>query len=179
MKGIIYKTAGGIAIIGANPVVLGQIKTIFMQENPKNTAEDAEQAAYIVIAEKDIPRILPADKQVLWAKGLMQLKKYLTYPLPEYKIVDASELPVDRIFRNAWGYDLKEDIAKSRELKKDMLRRDRTPLLADLDVEFTRAQEIGADTTDIIARKQVLRDVTDLCDSAKTINDLKKIACPV
>ncbi len=179
MKGIIYKTAGGIAVIGANPKVLNQIKAIFLQENPKNTAEDAEQAAYIVIAEKDIPRILPPDKQELWAKGKMPLKKYLTYPLPEYKIVDASEMPADRIFRNAWGYDLKEDLVKSREIKKDMLRRDRVPLLADLDVEFTRAQETGADTTDIIARKQILRDVTDLCDGAATIDELKKIACPV
>ena len=37
----------------------------------------------------------------------------------EYKIVDESELPKDRQFRNAWGYDLKEDLAKSKEIWKD------------------------------------------------------------
>lgn len=179
MKGIIYKTDNGIVTIGADIPTLNRLKAIFAQSNPDVSAEDIEQLAMTVIAEKDIPRILPADKQELWAKGKMPLKKYLTYPLPEYRIADASEWPADRIFRDAWDYDLKEDLVKSREIKKDMLRADRAPLLVDMDVEFVRAQETGADTADIVARKQVLRDVTDLCDGAKSIDDLKKIACPV
>ena len=179
MKGIIYKTDAGVVTIGAHIPLLNKLKAIFLQENPGMNPEDIEQLAMTVIAEKDIPRILPPDKYELWRTKQMSLSEYLTYPLPEYRIADASEWPADKVFRGAWNFDLKEDVVKAREIKKDMLRRDRTPIMAGLDVEFTRAMETGADTTNIVARKQVLRDITDLCDGAKTIDDLKKIACPV
>lgn len=34
----------------------------------------------------------------------------------EYKIIDESELPQDRKYRNAWNYDLKIDAAKKTEI---------------------------------------------------------------
>jgi len=52
---------------------------------------------------------------------------------------------------------------KAREIKKDMIRAERNPKLAALDVEFMRAVESGdteAQTT-IAAQKQALRDATD------------------
>ncbi len=50
------------------------------------------------------------------------------------------------------------DMAKAREIHKTKIRDARTPLLAALDVEFQKAQETSASTTDIVAKKQALRD---------------------
>ena len=49
-------------------------------------------------------------------------------------------------------------MAKAREVHKDNIRTARTPKLQELDVEFQRALESGASTTDIVAKKQALRD---------------------
>ena len=50
------------------------------------------------------------------------------------------------------------DMAKARELHKDKIRLARKPLLEALDVEFQKALETGASTTDIVAKKKALRD---------------------
>ena len=50
------------------------------------------------------------------------------------------------------------DMAKAREIHKNKIREARTPLLEALDVEFQKAQETGASTTDIVTKKQALRD---------------------
>ncbi len=50
------------------------------------------------------------------------------------------------------------DMAKARELHKDKIRLARKPLLEALDVEFQKALETGASTTDIVAKKNALRD---------------------
>lgn len=95
----------------------------------------------------------------------------------EYKIVDSSELPEDRTFRNAWGYDLKENIPKSKEIWKDKLRADRKPLLENLDVEYQKADEAGdsARKAEVAAQKQILRDITNLVDGCTTIEEIKSI----
>lgn len=72
---------------------------------------------------------------------------------------------------------IKIDIAKAREMTKERLRAERAPLLAALDVRFQRANEDGADTSQIVAEKRRLRDVTKLVDSASTPEDLKAINC--
>ena len=53
---------------------------------------------------------------------------------------------------------IKIDMAKAKEIHKANIREARTPKLAELDVEFQRALETSADTTAIVAKKQVLRD---------------------
>ena len=53
---------------------------------------------------------------------------------------------------------IKIDMAKARELHKTKIREARKPLLEALDVEFQKALETGASTTDIVAKKQALRD---------------------
>ena len=58
------------------------------------------------------------------------------------------------------------DMAKAREIHKTNIRTARTPKLADLDIEFQKAQETSASTTDIVAKKQALRDAP--ADSAIT-----------
>ena len=50
------------------------------------------------------------------------------------------------------------DMAKAREIHKAKIREARTPKLAELDIEFRKALETGASTTDIVAKKQALRD---------------------
>ena len=58
------------------------------------------------------------------------------------------------------------NMAKAREIHKDNIRIAREPLLAALDIEFQKALETGATTTDIVAKKQALRDAP--ADSAIT-----------
>ena len=50
------------------------------------------------------------------------------------------------------------DMAKAREIHKTNIRLARAPKLAELDIEFQKALETGASTTDIVAKKQALRD---------------------
>tara|TARA_Y100000401_G_scaffold3138_1_gene2225 strand:- start:144 stop:404 length:261 start_codon:yes stop_codon:yes gene_type:complete len=50
------------------------------------------------------------------------------------------------------------DMAKAREIHKTKIREARAPKLAELDIEFQKALETGASTTDIVAKKQALRD---------------------
>ena len=55
------------------------------------------------------------------------------------------------------------------------IRQARTPKLAELDIEFQKAQETGASTTDIVAKKQALRDAPadSAIASASDTNALK------
>jgi len=50
------------------------------------------------------------------------------------------------------------DMAKAKEIHKEKIRFARKPLLEALDIEFQKALETGASTTDIVAKKQALRD---------------------
>ena len=67
------------------------------------------------------------------------------------------------------------DMAKAKEIHKEKIRGARTPKLAELDVEFQKAQETGASTTDIVAKKQALRDApaASPIESATTTDELK------
>ena len=78
-----------------------------------------------------------------------------------YEIVEDSVIPTDRSFRNAWKQNSKTietDMTKAKEIHKDKIRIARTPKLAELDVEFQKALETSSSTTDIVAKKQLLRD---------------------
>ena len=50
------------------------------------------------------------------------------------------------------------DMSKAREIHKNNIRAARTPKLQELDIEFQKALETSASTTDIVAKKQALRD---------------------
>lgn len=67
------------------------------------------------------------------------------------------------------------NLDKAKEITKERLRKEREPLLAAQDVAFQRALESGADTTLIVAEKQRLRDVTNLVDTATTLDELKAL----
>lgn len=68
------------------------------------------------------------------------------------------------------------NIDKAKEVRKNQLRGERAPLLVDLDVQFQRAMETGADTSAIVAEKQRLRDITEQCDRATTVDELKAVS---
>jgi hypothetical protein len=69
---------------------------------------------------------------------------------------------------------IKIDIAKAKDITKNRLRAERKPLLEALDIEFIKAQEIGADTSAIVAEKQRLRDITQQVDTMSTVEELKQ-----
>lgn len=71
------------------------------------------------------------------------------------------------------------NMTKAREIKKDMIRAERAPLLAALDVEYMRAVETG-DTVkqaEVAAKKQALRDATKdpAIATAQTPDQLKAV----
>ena len=50
------------------------------------------------------------------------------------------------------------DMSKARDIHKNNIREARKDKLAALDIEFQKAQETSADTSEIVAKKQALRD---------------------
>ena len=74
---------------------------------------------------------------------------------------------------------IKVNMTKAVEIKKDMIRAERAPIMADLDIAFIRAVEAGdkvAQST-IAEQKQALRDATKdpAIAAAKTPEELKAI----
>jgi uncharacterized protein YdaT len=69
------------------------------------------------------------------------------------------------------------DINKAKDITKDRLRAERTPLLEDQDVAFQRALENSSDTSAIVAEKQRLRDITKQVDTATTLDELRGLSC--
>jgi hypothetical protein len=67
------------------------------------------------------------------------------------------------------------NLDKAKNITKERLRQERTPLLQKQDVAFQRALEEGVDTAAIVAEKQRLRDITNLADQAATLDELKSL----
>ena len=70
------------------------------------------------------------------------------------------------------------NINKAKDITKDKLREERKLLLESLDVQFQRALETGADTSDIVAKKQALRDAPATVDNMTTVEELKAATLP-
>ena len=67
------------------------------------------------------------------------------------------------------------NLDKAKVITKERLRIERKPLLEAQDILYMKAQESGADTTDIVTEKNRLRDITKLADTATTTDELKLI----
>jgi hypothetical protein len=67
------------------------------------------------------------------------------------------------------------DFEKAKDITKNRLRLERTELLQAQDVAFQRALEDGSSTTEIVAEKQRLRDITKVVDTLTTVEELKEI----
>lgn len=70
------------------------------------------------------------------------------------------------------------NIDKAKDITKDRLREERKPKLEALDLQFMRAQEASADTTDIVNKKQQLRDAPAQVDTMTTVEELKAASLP-
>ena len=70
------------------------------------------------------------------------------------------------------------DIPKAREIHKSELRIERKEKLEALDILFMKAQEAGEDTSDIVAKKQLLRDVTKEVDNKDTTETIRAVKLP-
>lgn len=71
------------------------------------------------------------------------------------------------------------NMTKAKDIKKDMIRAERAPLLESLDVQFMRAVESGDTEAQaaISAKKQALRDATadPAIEAASTPEELKAV----
>jgi hypothetical protein len=95
-------------------------------------------------------------------------------------IVDTESLPKFDEFFDAWELDdttVSVNFTKAQAITKTRLRNERTPLLAAQDILFQRALETNADTTTIVAEKNRLRDITNLVDTASTLDELQRLTC--
>jgi hypothetical protein len=67
------------------------------------------------------------------------------------------------------------NLDKARQIHLDRMRSARKPKLEELDLAYMRAQEAGSNTSEIVAAKQALRDVTKdpAVTAAQSPEDLK------
>lgn len=94
------------------------------------------------------------------------------------------EVPAERTFREAWEATEESTIIVNMDTAKDIwrdkIRAAREPELAKLDTAFMKALETGADTTQIVADKQALRDAPAHADiDAATTPDELKLVQPI
>lgn len=69
------------------------------------------------------------------------------------------------------------DIQRAKDITKDRLRAERTPLLQALDVEVMKNITDATKLAEIEAEKQRLRDITTVVDTLETVEELKVIKC--
>lgn len=101
-------------------------------------------------------------------------------------VLDETEIPTDRTFRNAWIYQnnkIEPDLDQSKEIKKAQLRLERKPLLEALDAAFMKALEDqdSEAIAQIKTKKQRLRDITKepALLNAQTPEEIKQVTIPV
>ena len=85
-----------------------------------------------------------------------------------YDAVDYT-VPAERTFRGAWEANadagvISVDMSAAKDIWRDKIRQARTEPLIALDTAYMKALETGADTTQIIADKQALRDAPNHAD---------------
>jgi len=116
-------------------------------------------AKYAQAAEHDVDAVVSAEIAAWTPEDQASVVSWRAVP--------DEAIPTDRTFRAAWTDTTKEpvvdiDMTKARGVWKTKMRTARKPKLADLDTQFMRAMESGADLTTIAAAKTALRDVTKL-----------------
>jgi len=113
-----------------------------------------------------------STKRIIWTEPSGQVAVlYPILPVEEcvkdvpsglsYHIIEDSEIPKNTFFERAWKIvdgKIEMDIALAREVHKENIRYARTNKLAELDIEFQKAQETSADISAIVAKKNALRD---------------------
>ena len=113
--------------------------------------------------------VIPAPK-ALQAINIETIANKASKGLP-WRIIDKSELPMTREFREAWrdiNNSIQIDMIKARELHMDRIRKARNIRLKELDIEQLKGN-------DVQLQKQVLRDIPQVFDlsSEDTAEKLK------
>ena len=124
----------------------------------------------LLIEENDgVSVLIPSNEEDLYA---------LSKKFAKSKIVDASSLPKDREFRDAWTIDGEIDLGKAKEIWRKKIRVARDKKLKELDIKWMKAMERG-DTNiaaSIASNKQTLRNLPDREEirRAETLDQLKQ-----
>lgn len=96
-----------------------------------------------------------------------------------YDIIDKTDLPTDRYFRNAWsklGKKIDVDIPRAREIHLNNLKAIRNEKLNTLDVETMKNITKPNQLQQIEVKKQLLRDMPDIiAEELKSITDLEAL----
>jgi hypothetical protein len=109
---------------------------------------------------------------------------HVAVPLDAIKVlvVDSRNLPTDYRFNGAWelqGANITTNMQKARQIHRERIRAARAPLLAQLDVDYQRADEAEdiEKKREIAGRKQQLRDATEHPDieAAQTPDELANV----
>lgn len=106
-------------------------------------------------------------------------------PVVSWRRLSKGDIPEDRSYRNAWvddGKAITHDMAKARELHRDILRHERAARFPELDAKYTRATGQGKaeEAARVEASRQALRDAPadPRIDCATTVEELKAIQLP-
>jgi len=140
------------------------------------TMPDGATSIMIPAPQADVARVLPEVKDMTEQQFVeFILDRDVPPDATNVRIVQDSEIPKDRTFRNALRHDLTFDIGQCVEITKERLRREREPLLAALDTQYIRAIEDGTPVAPIIAEKQRLRDITNAAHPGLSLDELKAL----
>lgn len=99
-----------------------------------------------------------------------------------YRILSDEDMnQLDEAFLHAYELDdqknLFVNLEKAKRVRKDQLRVERAEKFKKLDLEYMRASEANdiEKMNAVVAKKQLLRDVTLLVDNASTLDEIKSI----
>ena len=91
-------------------------------------------------------------------------------------------IQAERIFRDGWEVNtdtrvISVNMTKAKDIWRNKIRQARIEPLANLDADFMKALETGADTSDIVSQKQALRDAPALAaiDEATNVAQLTAV----
>lgn len=117
-------------------------------------------------ADGGVSIVIPTGEATpeLLERDALQVEGYVSH-----REIDDTQLPADRIFRNAWTDDYPTDtvdvhVGRAQDIKYDTFRQLRKPIFEKLDVAFMLALEKGDTKTQaaIASKKQALRDITKI-----------------
>ena len=125
----------------------------------------------IIYTQNGVVKVFTPTEVGLSTADLSKLARAVVPKGTSFKIIDQSEVPSDRTFRDAWkeeGESVGVDIVKAREVQKDRIRVARAPLMTELDYKQNAGEDVSVE-------RQRLKDFTALVDSVSDVEELKTV----
>ena len=125
----------------------------------------------ILYTKDGLVKVFTPTEVGLSTADLSELARVVVPKGISFKIIDQSEVPSDRTFRDAWkeeGESVGVDIVKAREVQKDRIRVARAPLMTELDYKQNAGEDVSVE-------RQRLKDFTALVDSVSDVEELKAV----